>query len=157
MRPKYAERLVVAIKQNKCLEWYILEKDYCFMDYNKWDRAWRKKGYEVYSDNTRRFGIDVINEFTINSFLAFIAENKVTSAKLKKMLIEELDYEEKLAYNPSVLMDFDKKVFFSFYAEPESYEEFVPDGWKGVYHDFQQFIPKEMRYWIDEKGRNLIK
>lgn len=73
------------------------------------------------------------------------------------MLINEKDYNEKLAYNPSILIDFDNRIFTSHYAEPESFEAYVPDGWEGKYHDFEMDIPKMQRYWIDENGRSLIR
>ena len=50
MKPIYAENIVVAIKQNNCIEWYILDKDYCFLDYSKLEDAYRRKGYDVVID-----------------------------------------------------------------------------------------------------------
>ena len=44
----------------------------------------------------------------------------------------------------------------SYYAEPESFEAFVPDGWIGKYQDFTEEIPEKQRYWMDENGKNLI-
>ena len=63
---------------------------------------------------------------------------------------------DKLAYNPSILIDFENRVFISYYAEPESFEAFVPDGWIGKYQDFTEEIPEKQRYWMDENGKNLI-
>ena len=45
MKPIYAENIIVAIKSCGCIEWYILDKDYCFLDYPKLEEAYRKKGY----------------------------------------------------------------------------------------------------------------
>ena len=72
------------------------------------------------------------------------------------MLMNELSYNDKLAYNPSILIDFENRVLKSYYAEPESFEDFVPDGWSGYYQDFTVDIPQNQRYWIDKNGRNLI-
>lgn len=156
MRPIYAENVVAAIKQGGCIEWYILDKDYCFLDYTKLEEAYRKKGYDVVIDDTFRFGIKVVNELTKKNFLDNIKEYKTTTAKLRKMLMNESNYNDKLAYNPSILMDFENKVLISYYAEPESFENFVPDGWKGKYQNFAAYIPQNQRYWIDENGRSLI-
>lgn len=156
MRPIYAENVVAAIKQGDCIEWYILDKDYCFLDYTKLEEAYRKKGYDVVIDDTFRFGIKVVNELTKKNFLDNIKEYKTTTAKLRKMLMNESNYNDKLAYNPSILMDFENKVLISYYAEPESFENFVPDGWKGKYQNFAAYIPQNQRYWIDENGRSLI-
>lgn len=85
-----------------------------------------------------------------------IKEYRVAVGELKKMLLNEKNYNEKLAYNPSILIDFENKVLKSNYAEPESFEDFVPDGWSGKYQNFEEEIPQNQRYWIDENGRNLI-
>ena len=54
------------------------------------------------------------------------------------MKLLEKDYNEKLAYTPSILI-------------------FVPDEWEGKYHDFEMDIQQIQRYWIDENGRSLIR
>lgn len=72
------------------------------------------------------------------------------------MLINETDYNEKLAYNPSILIDFDNRILISHYAGPESFEHFVPSGWVGKYKNFEMNIPENQRYWVDDNGKNLI-
>lgn len=156
MKPIYAENIVVAIKQSGHIEWYILDKDYCFLDYTKLEEAYRKKGYDIVADDTSRFGIKVVNELTQKLFLDKIREFKTGTEELKKMLMNESEYNNKLAYNPSILIDFENKVLTSFYAEPESFEDYVPDGWKGRYQDFSADIPQNKRYWLDENGQSLI-
>lgn len=157
MKPIYAENIVVAIKHDGCIEWYILDKDICFLDYAKWEEAYRKRGYNVTVDDAPRFGIRIVNESTQSLFLDKIKEYRVAAAELKEMLISESDYDEKLAYNPSILIDFEDRVLVSHYAEPESFEHFVPDGWVGKYQSFEESIPKNQRYWVDENGRSLIR
>ena len=97
-----------------------------------------------------------INEFTKNLFLENIKRYRIEAEELKEMLMGESDYDEKLAYNPSVLIDFESKVLASHYAEPESFEDFVPDGWNGEYRNFEMDLPQEQRYWLDENGQSLI-
>lgn len=84
MKPIYAENIVVAIKQGGCIEWYILDKDYCFLDYTRLEEAYRKKGYDVVIDDTFRFGIKVVNELTQNLFLGNIQKYNITTEELKK-------------------------------------------------------------------------
>lgn len=90
------------------------------------------------------------------AFLKNIGEYKISADELKEMLVKEETFDDKLAYNPSVLIDFENKILKSQYAEPESYENFVPDGWIGKYEDFTDDIPKNQRYWLDENNRCLI-
>ena len=156
MKPIYAENIIVAIKSCGCVEWYILDKEYCFLDYPKLEEAYRKKGYNDTFDDDSRFGIKVVNELSKTQFLDHIKEYKITAEELKKMLMKESDYNDKLAYNPSILIDFENRVFISYYAEPELFEAFVPDGWIGKYQDFTEEIPEKQRYWMDENGKNLI-
>lgn len=156
MKPIYAENIIVAIKDDNAIEWYILEKDFCFLDYTKLEEAYQKKGYEIVVDDTPRFGIKVISELTKTPFLNKIKGYKIATDELRKMLINEKKYSEKLAYNPSILIDFDNRILISHYAEPESFECFVPDGWKGKYQSFEKDIPSTQRYWLDKNGINLI-
>lgn len=156
MKPIYAENIVVAVRQGGCIKWYILDKDYCFLDYARLEEAYRKKGYDVVIDDTLRFGIKVVNEWTQVLFLENIKKYEIAAEELRKMLMNESNHNEKLAYNPSILIDFENKVLTSYYAEPESFEDFVPNGWKGKYRDFTEDIPQDQRYWIDEKGQSLI-
>lgn len=85
----------------------------------------REGGYEVFEDNTFRFGIEVVNESTQKRFLDNIREYKISSEELKKMLMEETDLNEKLAFTPSVFIDFDNKVFISCFVEPSSFCQVV--------------------------------
>ena len=74
MKPIYAENIIVAIKSCGCIEWYILDKDYCFLDYPKLEEAYRKKGYNDTFDDDSRFGIKVVNELSKTQFLDHIKE-----------------------------------------------------------------------------------
>lgn len=156
MKPIYAEKIVVAIKHDNCIKWYILDKDFCFLDYSKLEEAYRKKGYEITSNDDFRFGIKIVNESTCIHFLNNIEECQAATVELRRMLMDEISYNERLAYNPSILIDFENRVLISHYAEPESFEDYVPDGWEGKYQNFEMCIPKNQRYWIDENGRSLI-
>lgn len=157
MKPTYAENIIVAIKDNAHIEWYIIDKDFCFLDYSKLEKAYLDKGYNIIIDDTARFGIKIVDEFTKQKFLDKIKNCKVTTIELKEILISEESYDEKLAYNYSILIDFYSKMFISNYAELESFENFVPNGWQGKYENFEEHIPYNMKYWIDEQGKNLIR
>lgn len=44
-------------------------------------------------------------------------------------------------------VDFDKKLLYSMYIEPASYEDYVPVGWNAKYKSFLDIIPAEKCYW----------
>ena len=77
MKPIYAENIIVAIKSCGCIEWYILDKDYCFLDYPKLEEAYRKKGYNDTFDDDSRFGIKVVNELSKTQFLDHKKKKKI--------------------------------------------------------------------------------
>ena len=140
MKPVYAQDVVVAIKDKGILEWYVLNTDLCFMDYGKLVMAERKRGIYAEANAASRFDIMVVNESSKDEFLDKIKEFKVSTAELKEMLLQEKTFNDRLAY----------------YPEPESFENYVPDGWTGEYFCFKDMIPKEKRYWEDEDGKSLI-
>ena len=156
MKPKYAEEIIVGVVNGADFRWFILNKDFCFLDYCKLEEAYRRKGYHVVMDPSPRFGIKVVDTQTKDVFLDSIQDYHVDSCDLHNMLVAEEDYDVKLAYNPSILINFNVRVLFSHYSEPESFEEFVPDGWRGIYQNFESLIPQEERYWLDKSGKSLI-
>ena len=156
MKPVYAQDVVVAIKDKGILEWYVLNTDLCFMDYGKLVMAERKRGIYAEANAASRFDIMVVNESSKDEFLDKIKEFKVSTAELKEMLLQEKTFNDRLAYNPAIYIDFDSSRLISYYPEPESFENYVPDGWTGEYFCFDDMIPKEKRYWEDEDGKSLI-
>lgn len=44
---------------------------------------------------------------------------------------------------PSLYVDFNKKLFYSMYVEPASYEDYTPVGWDAKYNSFLDIIPVE--------------
>lgn len=157
MKPIYAQNIIVAIKNKGKIEWYVLDKEICFLDYNKLERAYQKKGHGITIDASQRFGIKVVDLSTKEEFLKNIEEFKISTEILKKELLREEDYNNKLAYNPSLFIDFDVCELLSHYSEPESFEMLVPNGWKGKYQNFENMIPTAQRYWLSKCGDSLIR
>lgn len=148
MRPEYAEILIVAIINEGVFNWYILDRDICILDLNVLENAYRKKGYNFVIDESDRFGIRVVDDNSKNEFLENITPFLISTSELRKMMSEEADPEERdYSYNPSILIDFDKKFLLSYYPEYESYECYVPDGWTGKYQFFNDLIPEKFRFW----------
>ena len=156
MKPVYAENLVVGIIHDRRFEWYILEREACYMDLYKLERANHDAGYEVNFKEECRLGIKVVNRQSMAEFLKRIQPWRTSVEKLRTLLKAEDDFDERLGYNPSLLMDFDHEVLYSYYPEPASFEHYVPDGWQGKYMVFDEYIPAEQRYWLDEQGNDLI-
>ena len=155
MKPVYAENLVVAIKDKGQYAWYVLGRDMCILDYCKLKSAYKQRGYDINIEGVR-FGIKVLDCSTKEKFLSNVRDCKISSCELQHMIREEDDREERLSFNPVILIDFDDCRLFSQYPEAESYENFVPEGWSGAYQEFDALLPKEERYWLDENENNLI-
>lgn len=64
--------------------------------------------------------------------------------------------DDMLDFNPSLYVNFDDRILYSYYPEPASYEQYVPDGWVGEYRDFEDIVPVSEAYWLDENGGNLL-
>ncbi len=155
MYPVYADKIIVSIVKDKLFSWKITDRDWWFLDYNKLERAYQDKGFDVVIDASARFGIKVLENDTAEAFMKKTKFFSVTKEELREM-IQESKKEEILAFIPSIYVNFDEKIFISFYPEPESFEEFVPDGWKGDYYNFMDLIPHKEKYWIDDNGNNIF-
>jgi len=91
--------------------------------------------------------MDIVNEYNVKEFLNHISAFLVKSDELKDMIINK-EYGHIYDIIPSIYIDFDKKILVSNFPEPASYEEFVPNDWKGEYDSFDELIPIDQRYWI---------
>lgn len=78
-------------------------------------------------------------------FLKRIAADECPTSELRKIFFTN---QEEVDYKPSLYVDFDKKVLCSMYAEPATYEDYVPTNWYAKYEGFLNLIPAEKHYWI---------
>ncbi|MGG3889017.1 hypothetical protein [Metabacillus fastidiosus] len=102
-----------------------------------------------------RMHIEVINEYTAESYLTALSEHKVKSIELKK-LVEKKDYEDTiLSLYPSLFIDFDNRRLLSCFSETLPFERYVPSGWVGEYKSFDEYIPEQDKYWMAD-GIDLI-
>ena len=149
LKPIYDTNIIVGIKLNNKLEWYILDKYMCFME-----------GSDIeFSGETKeiRFQFRIISEKNITQFLTQIQKYKMNIDNIRLSILEAIEKNEDLEdYFPVILMDFDKKVFFSQYPEPVDYDYYLPENWKEEYISFKKYIPEEKQYW-NYKGKNLLK
>lgn len=153
---RYSEEVVVATILRGVFRWFVTEKELWFLDYRRWKDAFICAGYgEALSRvevEAERFGIVVLDERSAETFLDHIEQCKADVESLRRLLKSGLpasNVDQVVHLLPSLYVDFDKCVLFSFFYEPSSFEDFVPSGWHGEYRDFWPLIPADQRYWID--------
>jgi len=154
MRPQYAMWQVTAILNQGKWAWYVLYIPWCYLDWEKWNAVFSERNKRCAE---ARFCILIVNEHTKDLFLTAVERYRVETNVLRAMLEKETDADGKLDYEPTIFIDFDTNRFISFYPEMAMPECYVPDGWTGSYADFSSEVPEDMRYWISEDGRNLLK
>ncbi|BCN32368.1 hypothetical protein [Anaeromicropila herbilytica] len=71
----------------------------------------------------------------------------VKSEELTNIIINN-EYEHISDLIPSIYINFNKKILISNFPEPASYQEFIPDDWKGEYDSFSDLIPENQKYWL---------
>lgn len=85
-----------------------------------------------------------IGEDNVLPFLKRIEVDECSTKNLKKLFLYNQESDD---YKPSLYVDFDKKMFYSMYIEPASYEDYVPVGWNVKYGNFLELISVEKCYW----------
>ena len=108
---------------------------------------YRKIGCEIKEEyiDERRKDLLCIEEDNVLLFLKRIEEDECSTGDLKKYFLQNQEEDD---YKPSLYVDFDKKLLYSMYIEPASYEDYAPVGWNAKYKNFLNIIPIEKRYWI---------
>ena len=152
---EYGETIIVAVVLHNKWSWYVTEKEYWFLDLTKLEKAFLIKGYGLHNlgDYSDRFDIGILDENSADKFLNEISEFKVSTVELRELVLK-LACSIKKSENfpteltPSLLVDFDNKLLISYFPEPASFEDFVPDCWKGVYENFLDKVPMQERYWV---------
>lgn len=136
LMPEYAQVLIVGVVFQGTWNWYITEREYWFLNVEMEDR----------------FGIEVLDETTAEDFLNRIRDSRVTALELKQLLGELEDvfasFDEVLEFIPTIYVNFDERIFYSQFPEPMSFEDYVPEGWTGLYKDFMLDVPEPERYWV---------
>lgn len=152
---EYGEHIIVAVRLAGCWSWYVTEKEHWFMDLPRFHQAFIDKGYDLSGDIDYgyRFDIPILNEHTASSFLACIKDEQVSVEALRAGLIKQLskygsDPEALAGWAPALLVDFDNKQLSSYFPEPASFEQYVPEGWTGHYENFTGQLPDPQKYWV---------
>jgi hypothetical protein len=144
--------LVCARHQSEWL-WFQSPIDFWVLDQEKWTRGFRERGFEVPDDDyAARFGIPIVDDDTVDDFLALMAE----FGRLREDLEAELGARSESARSwwdiaelmPVFFVDFDARCAYSVYGENLELEKYVPAGWTGKFENFYGLIPEEQRYWV---------
>ena len=162
MEPKFAENIIVYTIFRKKVQWYCTDKSLWEMDYRKLYEAYHDKGRQMGKSEgeiakwigtfsefiSSRFRIPVLDRDTAPKFFEKIVLDETSAGELAYLWTRAETEEQRLALLPSLYVDFDKKLLYSQYQEQDmSFEDLVPDGWKGSYHNFLAMIPQPEQYW----------
>ena len=122
------EQFITYVIYKGCGKWYISDKEIWYLDYQKRIEEYRKIGREIkeeYIDEKRK-DLLCIEENNVLLFLKRIEEDECSTGDLKNLFLQNQEEDD---YRPSLYVDFDKKLLYSMYIEPASYEDYVPVGW----------------------------
>ncbi|MFF2484298.1 hypothetical protein [Paenibacillus sp. NPDC058071] len=151
VEPNFPNTVVVLVKHKEEYSWYVSEKELWIMDLVKLDNAFRRKFNqpevtETEADYEERVGCEILSEKNIEQFQEAVEHFKVSYTELAdyfKLYSEVYLDGENPEVDTSFYLDFDHKIFHSFFKEPGSYEDFVPTGWRGIYEKVEKDIIPE--------------
>ncbi len=156
VQPSYAENIIVFTLFKGEGRWYVSDKELWYLDLRKLIKAFEDIGYSIPNpdDFSDRFDIDVVNQDNVEKFFIGMGEYEVQQNELTSFLVER-STTKVTGLAPSLFIDFDLKVVYSYYPEPASFEKHIPDDWEGCYRDILPLIPDEYKYWVDS-NKNLL-
>lgn len=149
--PEYAENIIVGVIYKTKFSWYITERNFWILDYEKRMNDFLENGFgHLIFDGfvNSRLNIPIVNNKTVDNFLEKIAEHKTETQELKDFVYHRIVEDTVLELVPSLFVDFDHKILYSNYPELLPFERYVPEGWIGESKEFTDYIPKEDIYWI---------
>jgi len=175
------EQIVVVLKQNARFRWFRSDRELWVLDRNKWQkslmnpnfvsdkrkwqRACKNAGYEgPASDPAARFGIQVVNEHTIDRFLEEMRELEVEKGQLATELLSRFPTAQSswdvVDLFPIMFVDCDRKHVAAFYPGGTRMERYVPNGWTRAFEDFateyaEDIFPNSEKFWI-QGNRNML-
>lgn len=155
--PQYAEDIIVGVTKNGIFRWYIANKLIWYLDFLKYCKA----GDPDFTEENDSDVVDRFNIFTVDSeheaeYLKCLAPYQVETEELRSYM-ELCDKEDDIYdFFVSLLVDFDNKHLISYFPEPDPLDKYIPDDWTSEYRPISDDVPKEMRYWISESGKNMF-
>lgn len=145
------EKIIAMLHVRGLWRYYAAHDDFWIMDWESWNASLPDSYRVVDLDCKSRFGICVLNEETIDSFMDYIVDFQVSCDILRNILrgLNANEQNDARHLLPSVLIDFESKKLFSNAEQNYGYENYVPAGWSGFFCEYYDMIPFDYRYWID--------
>ena len=149
LAPEHCLNIVVGTINKGLFQWYVTEKEVWFLDAVDWAEGFGEEASQEESDI-----VDALVEGNSQPFLRTIEGFEVNKDDLKSCLdITAIDSLDRDASLPVLLVDFDQKQLVNSFYEPSgTFDQYVPDGWNGVYlgaDELMHMIPEAERYWPD--------
>jgi hypothetical protein len=157
----YPLDLVALVRYRDEWIWFVSEREYWILDIKKYKRAYKRVGVTApwASALEIRRDLEVVDCEQAPQFLELMKGKRVQAKDLQAELKARLSAAESLSdiceWLPAIFVDFDRRTFVSYYPEPFSFEEYVPDSWEGRYAKFHELVPNEQRYWLED-GSDLV-
>ncbi len=154
--PEYARNIIVGTMCNNIFSWYVTDKYPWLLNLYILRDAYKKKfGMDTDLDDPSdiRYGFPVLDKISFEVFQEKLSKYHCSVAELKEWipLIRDDDPDGwRYTMRPSLYINFDLGILYNCYYEPQAFENYLPEGWYGVYEDFRHLIPIEHQYWIGE-------
>ncbi|WP_311155064.1 hypothetical protein [uncultured Streptococcus sp.] len=145
IRAKYGENIVVAFKYKNQYSWYISDLELWYINYEE-------AGYDLDEIYKERLRSPILLPENILYFLEDMQKYSCDLSELRNVFANEYKTDKLNAiydFAPSLLVDMDNLLLYSYYAEYISFEEYISAPWIGKYQHFLDLIPREYRFWTD--------
>ena len=158
--------VVVVVKRDGVFRWYNSDRELWVLDWHKWRQDFVNAGSSPPEiEPTDRFGIPIVNEDTIDRFLAEMRVFEIPKDHLAKELAA-LFPDAKSWWDvgylfPIMFVDCDRRRVAAFYYNGTPMERYVPDGWSGQFVDFatefsEEEFPTIERFWV-QNGFDMLR
>jgi hypothetical protein len=154
IEPNFPDTVIVLVKNKQMFTWYVSEKEMWIMDLLQFENAFHIRFgeptvSEATADYEEREGCEILSEANMEQFQEAMQEYEVSYGELAEyfsLYSQVYGGGIQSEFEISFYLDVDNKTFYSFFSEPGSYEEFVPEGWMGIYElNAGKIIPEESK------------
>ena len=154
--PEYSMNIVVAVKLNGDLRWFVSEKEFWFLDAIAFAAAFSQETPPQEREVSKK-----LHDGNPDLFMESMSDYEVAESELREWFdLTEVESCEREDAMPCLVVDFDRNRMVNAFPEPGGmFQDFLPDGWQGDYvNDFETVesqIPQSNRYWKNEPNTTL--